>query len=276
MDRQRPDGMTRTRYLRLAGFLAASLLVLASTGCDSAPLRIKVLSYNIHHGEGLDGRFDLERIARIIASTDPDLVAIQEVDVNTERSGGLDQARELARLTGMHMLFGKAIDFAGGEYGNVILSRRPIARHSRHELPQLGDHEHRNVLEAAVAFEGRDSPVLITFLATHFEVSSPEVRTASANYVNELAAARADQLMILAGDLNAIPDAPPLRTLIEQWGNATAGVDLLTSPADAPQVQLDYILTHPRTRWKVVESRVLQAPVASDHLPILAILELNP
>src|SRR5690606_78873 len=63
------------------------------------PLRLRVLSYNIHHGEGIDGKLDLERIAKVILAVKPDLVAVQEVDQNTERADKIDQPAELARLT---------------------------------------------------------------------------------------------------------------------------------------------------------------------------------
>ena len=62
---------------------------------------MRILTYNIHHGEGLDGRIDLPRIAAVIAAQRPDLVALQEVDRNARRSGGVDQAAELGRLTGL-------------------------------------------------------------------------------------------------------------------------------------------------------------------------------
>ena len=62
---------------------------------------VRVLTYNIHHGEGLDGRIDLPRQAAIMTSAAPDLVALQEVDRGTARAGGVDQLAELARLTGM-------------------------------------------------------------------------------------------------------------------------------------------------------------------------------
>ena len=75
----------------------------------SDPLTLRILSYNIHHGQGTDGIFDLERLARVISSVEPDLVALQEVDRATTRSGGVDQAAELARLTGMEAAFGKTI-----------------------------------------------------------------------------------------------------------------------------------------------------------------------
>ena len=72
----------------LAAVLAWVLLV----GCsEPGATRLRVLSYNIHHGEGLDGRIDLERIASVIRASEADLVALQEVDQSTERSGGVDQ-----------------------------------------------------------------------------------------------------------------------------------------------------------------------------------------
>src|ERR1700724_2661395 len=83
---------------------------------------LRVLTYNIHHGEGTDGRFDLSRLARVMKSVQPDVIALQEVDRGTERSGGVDQLAELARLTDMHAEFGKAMDYSGGGYGVAWLS----------------------------------------------------------------------------------------------------------------------------------------------------------
>ena len=77
------------------------------------PARVRVLTYNIHHGEGMDGRIDLVRQAEILNREAPDLVALQEVDRGTKRSGGVDQLAELGRLTGLTPTFGRAIDFQG-------------------------------------------------------------------------------------------------------------------------------------------------------------------
>lgn len=92
------------------------VILIASTGFTaiSETIPLRVLSYNIHHGEGVDGKFDLERIAKVIQSVNPDLVALQEVDRNTTRASDVDQAQELAELTGMHMAYGKALDYQGG------------------------------------------------------------------------------------------------------------------------------------------------------------------
>ncbi|MCY2995293.1 MAG: hypothetical protein NTY19_46640 [Planctomycetota bacterium] len=100
-----------------------ALTVGLPSGQAAEPLRIRVLTYNIQHGEGTDGKIDLARTAAVIKRLTPDLAALQEVDKATTRSRGVDQAAELGKLTGMHVAFGKAMDFAGGRYGEAILSR---------------------------------------------------------------------------------------------------------------------------------------------------------
>ena len=97
--------------------------------------RLRVLTYNIHHGEGMDRLFDYERLARIIRDAKPDLVALQEVDNATERSQGVDQATRLGELTKMHAAFGRAMYYSGGQYGEAVLSRFPIIDSRARVLP---------------------------------------------------------------------------------------------------------------------------------------------
>ena len=54
---------------------------------------IRVLSYNIHHGAGMDGNIDLARLATIIASIAPDIVSLQEVDCTMPRTDKVEQLR---------------------------------------------------------------------------------------------------------------------------------------------------------------------------------------
>ncbi|MCA9160258.1 MAG: endonuclease/exonuclease/phosphatase family protein, partial [Planctomycetales bacterium] len=108
-----------------------------------APLRVTVLSYNIHHAEGVDGRLDLDRIAAVIRRSQADLVSLQEVDQCVTRSERVDQPRELAKRLGMHVVFGANIDLQGGEYGNAVLSRYPIKFNKNHLLPNVGGGEQR-------------------------------------------------------------------------------------------------------------------------------------
>jgi endonuclease/exonuclease/phosphatase family metal-dependent hydrolase len=258
--------------------VACSLLALAAISPlsparadDVAPLRVRVLSYNIHHGKGTEGRLDLERIARVIRSVEPDLVALQEVDHNTERTGKVDQPAELARLTGMQVVFGSNLALQGGGYGNAVLSRWPIKRHENHLLPNTGG-EQRGVLLAHIELPGG---ARLIFLATHLDHRRPDVeRVASVETINRLIANRDPAPALLAGDLNDVAGSRPLDVLLGSWHMAN-DQPLLTSPATAPRRQIDYILFRPTARWQIVEARVLDEPVASDHRPLLAVLELK-
>ena len=102
------------------------VLALMGGGGVRAESTLRVLSYNIHHGRGTDGVVDLPRIARVIRGCEADVAVLQEVDDRTTRTGGVDQTAELARLTGMHAVFGRQIDYQGGRYGQAILCRWPL------------------------------------------------------------------------------------------------------------------------------------------------------
>src|SRR5258708_24205877 len=118
------------------------LLVWASDG-QTVPGTLRVLTYNIHHGEGTDGRFDLWRLAEVMKSVQPDVVALQEVDRGTERSSSVDQLAELERLTHMHAEFGKAMDFSGGSYGVARLCAWPLRRTGNPPPPGPPDRQPR-------------------------------------------------------------------------------------------------------------------------------------
>ena len=101
---------------------------------DSARV-VRILSYNILHGETLKGDFDLDRIAAVISSVDPDLVALQEVDFRTNRALNMDLVSELGQRTALVPLFGRAMPYDGGEYGEGILSRYSFIASRCHPLP---------------------------------------------------------------------------------------------------------------------------------------------
>ena len=116
--------------------LSSIIILLIITSCTSTETKpITVFNYNIHHGAGMDDVLDLERIARVINSTSPDVVTLQEVDINTERTGKVHQMEVLAKLTNMNFAFGKSIDLQGGKYGNGILTKFPIKEQKTYPLP---------------------------------------------------------------------------------------------------------------------------------------------
>ena len=228
---------------------------------------LRVLTYNIHHGEGADGQLDLERIAEVIRAARPDIVALQEVDVETERTGNVDQAAVLSRLTEMGFVFGGNLDLEGGSYGNAVLSRFPVVAHRNVALPNPTGAEPRGALEVKLEI-GQDT---VAFIATHFDHSDRGNRMAGARAINRML----DEVHVLAGDLNAVPQSDVLDVLRQTWGVAGEDEKLLTSPAGTPTRQIDYVLYRPQSRWEVTDVRVIEEAVASDHRPVLAVLTLR-
>ena len=245
----------------------------------SPPVRVRVLTYNIHHGEGTDRKLDLPRIAKVIKEAEADVVALQEVDVETRRTGGVDQAAELAKLTGMTGHFGKSIDFGGGQYGNAILSRFPTTRPTTLPLPADAPRENRCALAVEVTHPQAGTRFL--FAATHLDHLPDETaRLAQVKVINGkpvgTAKEGAEELpALLAGDLNATPGSGPIQRLLERWTDADVKASP-TFPSDHPRKKIDYVLYRPAGRWKVVETRVIEEKVASDHRPVLVVLELLP
>lgn len=257
IDRTAKDGRTPSDHFAVTAVLT-----------PSRPRTVRVLCYNVHHGEGVDGKLDLPRVAKVIADAKADLVAVQEVDRLTTRTGKVDQAAELARRTGLQGKFGKAIDFAGGEYGQVILSRFPLGEVTVHELPGKPDRERRVAVEARVTVGGRE----LSFVSTHLDHADAESRERQAEKLNELFG-KAIHPVVLAGDLNATSDSKPLSILGERWSIASGIAP--TYPAEKPAKQIDYVLFRPTEGVRVVECKVLDEAVASDHRPVLVVLELR-
>lgn len=243
------------------------------SGYADEPLRLRVLSYNIHHAEGVDGRLDVERIAGVIRSVSPDLVALQEVEQNTRRTKMVDQTAELGRLTNMKSLFAKNIDFQGGGYGNAVLSRFPIKASRNLTLPNHDQGEQRGAVFVDLEIEGRDE--LLTFICTHLDHRPNESeRLASADAIRQEINSMESRPMILAGDLNATPESAVLISFRKDWMISNDD-PLPTIPVDKPKRQIDYVLVRPAQRWKVIETRVLDEAIASDHRAIFSVLELH-
>ncbi len=242
----------------------------ASAAID--PVTLRVLSYNIHHAEGTDRQLDLQRIANVILSVKPDIVALQEVDRLVKRTKNVDQPAELARLTSMHAAFGANIELQGGHYGNAVLSRWPIRKHSNDLLPCYQNGEQRGILQASIPLpDGTE----LCFLCTHFDHRSDDhERVASAVVVNSKITGFNNRPALLAGDLNDTIDSPALKELLKHWQPTSTQIQP-TIPVEHPNRQIDFILMHPSNRWKIIESKVLPETVASDHRAIMAVLQLQ-
>ncbi|AHM59808.1 endonuclease/exonuclease/phosphatase [Flammeovirgaceae bacterium 311] len=235
---------------------------------------VRVMSYNIHHANppARPNEIDIDAIAAVIRAQNPDLVALQEVDVNTERSGPFHQAEEIAEKLGMHYFFGKAIDHQGGDYGVAILSKYPLSETVVLRLPTKAgtNGEPRVLATAKVTLPGGTS---IRFGSTHLDAqSNDDNRLLQIGKIVE--AARNEALpFIIAGDFNAVPDSEVINILDSHF-TLSCRLCPPTSSANNPVRTIDYIaFHHPERKFSVETHRVVNEKQASDHLPIVA--EIN-
>ena len=233
---------------------------------------IKVMTYNIYHGATMKNDFDLDLIANVIKKQDPDLVALQEVDLRTERAHKMDLVLELAKRTKMIPLFGKAMDYDGGEYGEGILSRYSFTMTRNHALPHTRGKEPRAALQAVIQLPSGHK---ISFVGTHLDHTQKDKnRIMQAKKINKIFQ-NLGHPAILAGDLNAEPGSRPIDILENHWQSSFQKATP-TYPSDKPVKKLDYIMFHPDTAWRIVSKKVIDEKIASDHCPVVVELELLP
>jgi endonuclease/exonuclease/phosphatase family metal-dependent hydrolase len=233
--------------------------------------KVKVLTYNIHHGENRKQVLDLQGIANVILATNPDLVALQEVDSATSRTRQSDQLKELASITGMYTYFVKAMDFDGGGYGTGILSRYPIDNGITLPLPSTKGNEPRAAGIVTIKLPGDST---FRFVTTHLDAGKhPADRVAQANALAEYFR-ETNTPVIMAGDFNALPASKEITVLKQIFTDATSQMGP-TFPSDSPRIKLDYIMVSPKHRWIVTGARIIEETVASDHRPVLCELEIK-
>src|SRR5256885_291840 len=114
---------------------------------------MRILSYNIRGGLGMDGQRRVERIGTVVRESGAEIVGLQEVHRRLPQSGLADQPRALSRTTGMACLFGPALSIGPGQYGNAVLSAVPVQKKGVHRLP--GEGEPRAALEVVLEMDGR-------------------------------------------------------------------------------------------------------------------------
>jgi endonuclease/exonuclease/phosphatase family metal-dependent hydrolase len=236
---------------------------------------LRVMTYNIHHANPPSEavKIDMEAIARVINQQKPDLVALQEVDVHTERSGKkLDQARELARLTGMKSFFMKALDYQGGEYGVAVLSKYPIVDSAGYLLPRdpaIGG-EDRAVASVTVELPGKKK---IIFASTHLDLKDANRLSQSKALTGHFE--NSSIPMILGGDFNALVGSPAINWFDQHFTRTCSNDCSPTIPVKNPNRTIDFIMYKPQASFKVLSTRVINEQYASDHLPVVAELEVK-
>jgi endonuclease/exonuclease/phosphatase family metal-dependent hydrolase len=263
----------------LLTLLLAIALATPLVTAEPANRPLRILCYNIHYGQGMDGQYDIPRLAAVIKATDPDLVALQEVDVGVRRSGQVHQLQELGKLTGLTARFGPTQHYEGGLFGNAILTRLPILDELIQPLPyteataELQTYPRGALILTVQAPDGKP----LRFISTHFQHNVPEDRIAEAHAINALFAAEGDSVRtILAGDFNAKPEEEPIAILEQRWTHAIDEARAPTAPSINPKSRIDYLFFRPQPAFRVISSEVLPEAMASDHRPVLAVLEPLP
>jgi endonuclease/exonuclease/phosphatase family metal-dependent hydrolase len=244
---------------------------LASQQSAPAARELRVMTFNIHHAEGVDGRIDVGRIAQLIRDARADVVGLQEVDRGVERSGRRDLLKEIADLAGLRLAFGKNLDHQGGDYGNALLTSRPIVSEGNRPLPNATAGEQRGVLQVVLDVDGTQVLVLTTHL-DHRRADAD--RVASADAMLGMLQTWGSGPVIAMGDFNDVPGSPTwtrLTTILSDvWATVGKG-DGFTIPVEAPTKRIDWILVR---GVEPLSAEVLKTD-ASDHLPVAAVVRLR-
>lgn len=254
------------------------------------PPIVKVMSFNIAHGLGMDGVTDLERTAGVIEDSCATVIGLQEVDrFFGERSSFMDQVKWLGERLGMYTAYGANLDFVSDQadkpnqqYGNAILSKYPILYSKNHHMTAVkqwyGNDEQRGVLEAVIEIDGK----AVSVYNAHLSLKDEELKLS----VDEILVLteKSEFPCIVMGDFNAPPFYAPIRKMNRYFTDAFLKMkngDAYTYPAPysytktdvelKPITRIDYIFFSPGL--EVLQTAAISTNV-SDHLPIVADLVL--
>src|SRR5690606_19180220 len=203
---------------------------------------IRVLNYNIFHGETTLGKIDMDLFGQIIKDENPDLVALQEVDKGTTRSEGIDQTAELSARTGLSGYFAKARNFQGGDYGVAILSRLPVKDFKVIPAYKTGTYG----TAYAYAKIKLDDDTHIWFNSSHLSTNLEERTVHTQELINYYRSVLKSEPLIISGDLNAQISDPEMQVLKKDF--AESDEDLLNtfSTRTGMRSKIDFIM-YPKT-----------------------------
>lgn len=251
--------------------------------------RIRVMSYNIGHGVGIDGVYDIHRIANVIQSSRADIVGLQEVDVRFGEGSHYDnQVEILARELHMYAYYAPIYNFdplSGGAHrrrsGLLVLSKFPIVSATNHRLARLPNQKPYPIPEifpptmksmpgfadVVVHINGRNVRVYDTHLDYR---SDKRVRIVQVQQMMQVIPER-EQSQILLGDFNASPWEPELEPITQRLNDTLLSCkgQCYSYPSNKPKSLVDYVFVSPHIH--VEKSEVLTAS-ASDHCPVVATL----
>ncbi|MGM0876666.1 MAG: endonuclease/exonuclease/phosphatase family protein [Bacillota bacterium] len=242
-------------------------------------MEIKVMTFNIHHGKGIDKQVDLSRIAEVIEKSDADIIGLNEVDKHfSKRSLFEDQTSWLAKQLNTEHFFSPSLSIksknltAVRQYGNALLSRYPIVTKKSHSFNYIsGLIEGRSLLDATIQINKQLYQIMVTHLSLNpflHRKQTDFIKNQLHNYPHPI---------IIMGDWNMRPGSRGWRNLTDKvqdtWHVSGKGPGY-TYPSLRPKMRLDYIFVSPELQ--VIEAEVITKTLkSSDHLPLKATLSYS-
>ena len=226
--------------------------------------RLRLVTWNMHGGVGIDGRFAPDRIARVIAELDADVIALQEFG---SRRAAFDMRAHLETASAARAIVMPTFQKYGCDFGNVVLTRWPVSAVACHALG-VDRREPRNAVDLVIDYGSGTLRVV----ASHLGLRVAERRVQIAR-LRALLDATSTQPTVLLGDFNEWRPRGGMRTFDPHFGTQSAPA---TFPSPYPIAALDRIWVAPASACvdlRVHKSRT--ARIASDHLPLVATLELR-
>jgi|SRR5215217_4280278 len=266
------------QHLSRVVLVAVFVLILFCPGGFSSPVTpakktLRVMTYNIHVGVGMDKKLDLQRIAEVIDQQRPDLVGLQEVDRNVRRTEGKDEIAELAAMTHMEFAFAPNLDYQGGKYGVAILSRLPIKATDHRMFENRRETERRGMLKVEVDAGGKT----VNFVTTHLDYQFEDGRLFETEQLLKFLDGVKGSLIVVA-DLNDVPEGSAyklMRTRFDDaWITSRTKGDGFSYPADKPMKRIDHIFHRTGDRISVKKAWVVET-LGSDHVPVVAEIEIK-
>jgi len=239
--------------------------------------KISVLTYNVHSCIGTDRKVDPHRIAEVIAQTGADIIALQELDVGRKRTGGTDQANDIASILKMEAHFHPALHVEEEKYGDAILTALPTRLVKAASLPSRG--EIRGALWVQIELPG----LCLNVVNTHLGLRSfDRLRQVSTLLGDDWIGSSEFQGIpaIICGDLNAVPSSAAYKALAARFSDVqlvASAKAKRTYPSQLPFLRLDHIFVS--KDLGILRSEVISTGIsrkASDHLPLLAEVEFPP
>jgi endonuclease/exonuclease/phosphatase family metal-dependent hydrolase len=247
----------------------------------TSPVSLRVMTYNVHSSIGMDGRVSPDRIARVIARHNPDVIALQELDVWMGRTGGLDQVGLIAKKLEMSYHFHPSFFVEDGQFGNAVLSHFPMKLVDVKGFEKNTDHR-REELRGALWILMNVHGIPVNLITTHLSIWPKErLKQADQLCADWLEKHRTPEPFVLCGDFNALPGSAVYKRFKQCLQDTQKILHPKTRPRNTwfggyPLVRIDHVFVNSSvqvTDVRVPATRLER--VASDHLPLVVELKLE-